>query len=75
MASTEAKKDPIAWPDLVERWQRAVTELAGRFAAGEARVDPKKSDTCGRCDVMSLCRLRELRPRGALAEEEHPSDE
>jgi probable DNA repair protein len=48
------------WPGLLEGWKKENESLARRFAAGEARVDPKKlASTCRRCDLQPLCRVHE----------------
>ena len=47
------------WHELLEAWRRALTQLARDFRQGDARVDPKKPDTCSWCDLHSLCRIYE----------------
>ncbi|MEO8145032.1 MAG: PD-(D/E)XK nuclease family protein [Betaproteobacteria bacterium] len=48
------------WPGLVATWQRDLERLAAGFAAGDARVDPKKGlATCRNCDLQPLCRVHE----------------
>ena len=49
-----------AWNPLLEEWRAEVESLAGAFAAGEARVDPKRElQTCRYCDLQTLCRVYE----------------
>lgn len=45
------------WDGLLRDWKRVLTELAGQFNAGHARVDPKDGKVCQRCDFMSICRI------------------
>jgi probable DNA repair protein len=48
------------WPSLLKGWKAENERLAGQFAAGDARVDPKKlASTCRRCDLQPLCRVHE----------------
>ncbi len=48
------------WPGLVATWKRDLDRLASGFAAGDARVDPKKGlATCRNCDLQPLCRVHE----------------
>jgi len=54
---------------VVERWRGALEGLAQRFRTGDARVDPKRGDTCTFCDLPGLCRIAELQPGHALAAE------
>jgi RecB family exonuclease len=55
-----AKKHAASWQELIEGWRETTARLAGAFAAGEAQVDPKRPfATCERCDLASLCRVRE----------------
>jgi probable DNA repair protein len=59
---------------VVERWRAALEGLAGGFRAGDARVHPKRGDTCEHCDLPGLCRIAELRPGYALAHDEEGGD-
>jgi hypothetical protein len=62
------------WEELLERW-RGMLETTGRgFAAGDARVDPRKRDACKLCDQPMLCRIDEKTPFGAAADD-GPTDE
>lgn len=48
------------WNALVAGWKAELETLAGGFAAGDARVDPKKlAQTCRLCDLQPLCRVHE----------------
>jgi hypothetical protein len=48
------------WDALVAGWRRELEVLGAGFAAGEARVDPKKHlETCRKCDLQPLCRVYE----------------
>jgi hypothetical protein len=49
-----------SWQPMLRGWQDEVEALAKGFAAGEARVDPKKElQTCRYCDLHTLCRVYE----------------
>jgi ATP-dependent helicase/nuclease subunit B len=62
-----------SWDSLVAGWKTELEALGAGFAAGEARVDPKKHlDTCRRCDLQPLCRVYE---RVNALEEEGEGDE
>ena len=48
------------WESLVAGWRKELEALGTGFAAGEARVDPKKHlETCRKCDLQPLCRVYE----------------
>lgn len=48
------------WETLVAGWRKELEALGTGFAAGEARVDPKKMlQTCRYCDLQPLCRVYE----------------
>jgi len=48
------------WAALVEGWNKELEALGSGFAAGDARVDPKRSlQTCRYCDLQPLCRVYE----------------
>ncbi len=48
------------WASLVAGWKKELEALGAGFAAGEARVDPKKHlETCRKCDLQPLCRVYE----------------
>lgn len=66
-------KEAESWEGLLAGWKREVAALAGGFAAGEAKVDPKKlAQTCRYCDLQPLCRVHE---KLAMMEDEGDSDE
>lgn len=49
-----------SWHGLLEGWRKTLDGLAAGFAAGDARVDPKKGlATCRNCDLQPLCRVHE----------------
>jgi len=60
------------WNALLERWKKELDALGAGFAAGDARVDPKKLlATCRSCDLQPLCRVYErIDVLGAESEEE-----
>jgi ATP-dependent helicase/nuclease subunit B len=48
------------WAALLAGWTTELALLGSGFAAGEARVDPKKLlSTCRTCDLQPLCRVYE----------------
>lgn len=49
------------WAALLAGWQRNLTALAEEYAVGDARVAPKRDDTCKYCHLSTLCRIHELR--------------
>ena len=49
------------WPALLAYWEKNLTALAEGYAAGDARVDPKRAQTCEHCHLSTLCRIHELR--------------
>ncbi|SNS48230.1 probable DNA repair protein [Granulicella rosea] len=56
--------------EQVEDWRRVLTNLAGQFAAGEARVDPKRyPTTCQYCAQRMLCRLNVAALNDSLEDE------
>jgi len=57
------------WETLLAGWRRELDALGSGFAAGEARVDPKRGlATCRYCDLQPLCRVHER--LGALEDAE-----
>jgi RecB family exonuclease len=48
------------WASLLDGWKSELEALGSAFAAGDARVDPKKLlSTCRYCDLQPLCRVYE----------------
>jgi probable DNA repair protein len=48
------------WKALLAGWKKEIESLGAGFAAGDARVDPKKLlATCRYCDLQPLCRVYE----------------
>jgi probable DNA repair protein len=47
---------------LLSDWRDALNELAERFAAGDAEVDPRDPGVCGHCHLQALCRIHERDP-------------
>ena len=48
------------WKQLMERWREELDATGRGFAAGDARVDPKKGPfTCETCDQHAFCRIAE----------------
>jgi len=55
------------WASLLAGWRKELEALGSGFAAGDARVDPKRGlQTCRYCDLQPLCRVHER--LGALEE-------
>ena len=67
--ASDRRVDAADWDALRHRWERDLSRLANAFAAGDARVDPRRSsDDCRWCQLSILCRRHELKDRGALAD-------
>lgn len=47
------------WAALNTTWQIELEKLTHAFIVGDARVDPKTSQSCELCDLHSLCRIHE----------------
>ena len=48
------------WDGLLDGWRKQLDALGREFAAGQARVDPKRlAQTCRYCDLAPLCRVHE----------------
>jgi ATP-dependent helicase/nuclease subunit B len=63
-------KDPLT-PAKLSEWRQAIEQLARNFIAGRADVDPREyPDTCERCKLYTLCRVREREDRLDEEEEE-----
>ena len=61
-AEMRAQPDGVPdWEALLDYWERNLTALAEAYAAGDARVDPKRPETCEHCHLSTLCRIHELR--------------
>jgi hypothetical protein len=53
-------KKAKAWQPLLKSWKDEAESLGASFAAGEARVDPKRGlQTCRNCDLHTVCRVYE----------------
>jgi RecB family exonuclease len=49
-----------SWEPMLRGWKEEAESLGAAFAAGEARVDPKRElQTCRYCDLHTLCRVYE----------------
>ena len=63
-------KDPLTAAQL-SAWREKIEQLARDFIAGRADVDPREyPDTCDRCGLYTLCRVREREDRQEPEEEE-----
>lgn len=72
--SGSARRWVDSWEALQAAWRTNVDLLAEDFAAGDARVDPKRLlTTCERCDLQPFCRVHER--LGTLAEDDFDEDE
>jgi probable DNA repair protein len=55
-------KEPLTAEQLID-WSACIEELAKDFIAGRAEVDPREApQTCKRCGLEALCRIREASP-------------
>jgi RecB family exonuclease len=58
-----AAKDYESWEQLLGGWRYELETLGQAYAAGDARVDPKRDEeTCRYCDLKPLCRINERSP-------------
>jgi ATP-dependent helicase/nuclease subunit B len=58
-----------SWDDLLAGWRVELEAIGRGFAAGDARVDPKRgTKTCENCKQHMLCRIAEKLPVGAADE-------
>ncbi len=65
-----------SWETLLAGWRIELDELGSGFAAGDARVDPKRGDdTCKFCDLHALCRINERSAELYLKEEKGAEDD
>ena len=70
-----AKKMYRDWDALVGEWRVELEAIGRGFAAGDARVDPKRADTCKNCDQPMFCRIAEKAPFGVAGAGEGDPDE
>lgn len=59
----EVTQGRSAWDQLLQGWRGVLAELARRFRAGAAEVDPRDGEVCRHCHLHSLCRVYELEAR------------
>jgi probable DNA repair protein len=65
-----------SWNTLLRGWRIELDQLGKGFAAGDARVDPKRGDdTCTFCDLHALCRINERSADLYLLEDAEDGDE
>ena len=70
-----ARKMYRDWDALVGEWRVELEAIGRGFAAGDARVDPKRADTCKNCDQPMFCRIAEKAPFGVAGVGEGDPDE
>jgi probable DNA repair protein len=64
------------WDALLSGWKREIESLGAGFAAGDARVDPKRPpQTCTYCGLQPLCRVHERSPAPAGDESDAAGEE
>ena len=74
-AHRAAAKAHASWAELFESWRAMLENLAREYLDGRAEVAPKDyPGTCRRCDLGTLCRVRELRDRGPVTAEENDDE-
>jgi len=67
---TEDREDGFDWPSITARWHAWLGQLASRYGAGSAEVDPKLgAETCRHCHLGALCRVERLPPDDGEPEE------
>jgi RecB family exonuclease len=52
---------PLPFDTQLDEWRRALEQLAEKFRAAHAEVDPKEG-ACDYCGLRALCRIREFEP-------------
>jgi ATP-dependent helicase/nuclease subunit B len=63
------------WNALVGEWRIELDSIGRGFAGGDARVDPKRADTCKNCDQPMFCRIAEKAAFAIAGEGEGDPDE
>ena len=67
-------RNPLT-PAQLSDWRRAIERLARDFIAGRADVDPREyPETCERCGLYTLCRIREREDRQEPEEEKNAAE-
>jgi ATP-dependent helicase/nuclease subunit B len=60
-ARSELVKKPFTVEEMID-WRTYIEQMAADFVAGHAEVDPREyPQTCERCGLEALCRVRETR--------------
>ena len=68
----ELPETDASWDSQLQRWRSIVVALARRFAAGEARVEPR-AEACRHCALPILCRKAQwLDAEAGLAAADEP---
>lgn len=52
-------KEVESWQSLLRDWATSLENLAARFVAGQAEVDPRDPKACQYCHLHALCRIHE----------------
>jgi ATP-dependent helicase/DNAse subunit B len=74
-SSSSLVKSPLTTEQRNE-WREYIEKLAKEFLAGRAEVDPRDyPQTCERCGLQAICRIREPENRDRLAVENDSDDE
>ncbi|HXZ95498.1 MAG TPA: PD-(D/E)XK nuclease family protein [Burkholderiales bacterium] len=64
------------WADMLEGWRAMLENLAREYLDGRADVSPRDyPNTCRDCDLGPLCRVKEIKDRGPVAEPAPSMDE
>jgi probable DNA repair protein len=73
--SSALVKNPLTAEQLIG-WRDCIEQLARDFVEGKAEVDPREApQTCERCGLESLCRIRDSQSIGEDEESEEDADE
>ncbi|MCC7486746.1 MAG: PD-(D/E)XK nuclease family protein [Burkholderiales bacterium] len=60
LADSPYRDRHASWREALDAWRENLARIAAGFAAGDARVDPKRyPDACRYCDVKPFCRIYE----------------
>jgi len=55
--------EAASWEALLHGWRATLAGLAREFRQGDARVAPKRPDTCRYCDQHAFCRIYDMPSR------------
>ncbi len=60
LSKSGVSKSFADWGVLFAFWEQNLKTLAKNYQRGDARVDPRRANTCVYCNLGTLCRINEL---------------